>query len=114
MQTRNALAAFSALSHPVRLALFRTLTARAPEGVPAGELATEFDAPPSTMTGHLQTLERAGLVSSQRRSRQVLYALEPKGARELITFLTQECCGGRPDLCGPYQGLDGALSEIET
>lgn len=114
MQTRDALAAFSALSHPVRLALFRELTSRAPNGVPAGELATEFGAPPSTMTGHLQTLARAGLVRSQRRSQQILYALEPKGARELITFLTQQCCGGRPDLCGPYQGLTATLEEIET
>ena len=98
MSSRIALSGFSALSHPVRLALFQTLCQRAPERVAAGELADGFDVPPSTMTGHLQALERAGLIRSQRRSRFMLYSLDHEGTRQFLKFLVKDCCGDQPDL----------------
>lgn len=97
---RDALAGFAALSHPVRLALFRTLCDRAPERASAGELAQDFDIPPSTMTGHLQALERANLIRAERRSRFMLYSLDPDGTRALVRYLVDVCCQGRPDLTG--------------
>jgi len=100
MKARNALAGFAALAHPVRLALFRALCDQAPERASAGELAQGFDIPPSTMTGHLQALERAGLIRAERRSRFMLYSLNPAGTRELVSFLVDECCHNRPDLIG--------------
>ena len=99
METRLALAGFSALSHPVRLGLFRALVRCAPDGVAAGELAEQFDTPPSTMTGHLQTLERAGLIRSERRSRRIIYALDPDGTRALVDFVIEDCCDNRAELC---------------
>ncbi|MBO6795583.1 metalloregulator ArsR/SmtB family transcription factor [Maricaulis sp.] len=98
MTDRLSISGFSALSHPVRLALFRTLCQRAPDTVSAGELASGFDIPPSTMTGHLQALERAGLIRSQRRSRFMLYSLDHDGTRQFLTFLLKDCCGDQPDL----------------
>ncbi len=100
MSARDALSAFAALSHPVRLALFRKLCDQAPERASAGELANGFDVPPSTMTGHLQTLERAGLIKVERRSRFMLYSLNPDGTRKLVRYLVDECCHTRPELTG--------------
>ncbi len=100
MTACNALAGFAALAHPVRLALFRRLCDQAPERASAGELAHGFDIPPSTMTGHLQALGRAGLIKAERRSRFMLYSLNPTGTRELVNFLVDECCQNRPDLVG--------------
>jgi DNA-binding transcriptional ArsR family regulator len=107
----SALDAFAALSHPARLDVFRLLTARAPRGVPAGELAALFSLPPSTMTGHLQRLERAGLIASERRSKQIRYALNVEGARRLVAFLVEDCCGGRPEICGPLSADADELTE---
>ncbi len=107
MTARHAVASFAALSHPVRLALFRELCARAPGSVPAGELADGFDVPPSTMTGHLQALERAGLIRAERRSRFMLYSLDTTGARELVQFLLQDCFDKQAEICDPdFQSED--------
>ena len=103
MTPRNAIIAFSALAHPVRLALFQKISSLAPAGAPAGELAQEFDIPPSTMTGHLQALERAGLIRAERRSRFMLYSLNLEGARQMVSFLIFECCGDKARL---LDGLD--------
>jgi ArsR family transcriptional regulator, arsenate/arsenite/antimonite-responsive transcriptional repressor len=100
MSDRLAIAGFSALSHPVRLALFKALCERSPERIAAGDLAHGFDVPPSTMTGHLQALERAGLVRSERRSRFMLYSVDAEGTRRLVDFLLADCCDGRADLIG--------------
>ena len=95
MSSLQALAGYSALAHPLRLALFRELSARAPLSAPAGELATKLGTPPSTMTGHLQTLERAGLIKAKRRARYRLYSLDPTGVQYLIEYLTSDGLGGR-------------------
>jgi len=100
MDDHDALDAFSALGHATRLAIFRTLSREAPKALPAGALAEATGTPPSTLTSHLQHLERAGLIGSTRRSRQILYSLDIAGARDLVDFLTRDCCGGRPDICG--------------
>ena len=112
MTNRLNISGFSALSHPVRLALFQTLCQRAPDTVSAGELASGFDIPPSTMTGHLQALERAGLIRSQRRSRFMLYSLDHEGTRQFLKFLIQDCCGDQPELVQGIAGAaEGALQE---
>ena len=108
MTNRLNISGFSALSHPVRLELFQTLCERAPDCVSAGELASGFDVPPSTMTGHLQALERAGLIRSQRRSRFMLYSLDREGTRHFLKFLLQDCIGDQPDL------IDGILVNDTT
>jgi DNA-binding transcriptional ArsR family regulator len=100
MNEETALDAFAALSHPVRLAVFRRLAREAPDGVTAGRLATLAGAAPSSMTAHLGKLVAAGLVTRERRSREIWYALDMTAARDLVGFLTEDCCGGRPELCG--------------
>ena len=78
----------------------RLLSAAGPTGLPAGEIADRLDLPGSTTSFHLSALERAGLTQSTRQGRQIVHAVRIIALRELIGFLSETCCGGRPELCG--------------
>jgi DNA-binding transcriptional ArsR family regulator len=100
MQAKGAVAAFAALGQEHRLEVFRMLMVAGPAGLRAGEIAARLGTPASSLSGHLATLERAGLLQSWRVQRSIYYAVDVAGTRELVTFLTRDCCGGRPELCG--------------
>lgn len=100
MDAKQALAALAALAQDTRLAVFRRLVREGPDGLPAGRLANETGVAPATLSFHLAQLERAGLLSARRRSRQIYYAIDLAGTRALLSFLTEDCCQGRPDICG--------------
>jgi len=53
----------------------------------------------------LSALEGAGLISATRQGRQIIYAVRIVALRELLVFLTEACCGGRPELCGDIAEL---------
>jgi arsenate reductase len=100
MEISDAAAAFGALSQDTRLELMRVLIAEGPTGLPAGELAARLSVPSSTLSFHLAALERAGLTHSTRQGRQIVHAVRIAGVRQLLAFLTEACCAGRPELCG--------------
>ena len=89
-----------ALAHETRLAVFRSVVHAGPEGLPAGTIATRLRVTPSTLSHHLAVLERAGLLVSRRLRRQIFYSCAYAGIRNLLDFLTNDCCRGHPDLCG--------------
>lgn len=95
-----AVDALAALAHETRLMVFRMLVKAGPDGMIAGAIAERCAVPPSTMSHHLATLERAGLVQSERESRLVHYRADFAGMRRLMTFLMQDCCQGAPEMCG--------------
>ncbi|WMT89327.1 metalloregulator ArsR/SmtB family transcription factor [Pelagibacterium sp. H642] len=101
MEQTAAIDVFAALSQPTRLDAFRLLMTHEPEGLPAGEIARRLDIPQNTMSTHLAILSRAGLIESQRHSRSIVYRAVVDRVRELASFLVQDCCGGRPELCEP-------------
>jgi protein-tyrosine-phosphatase/DNA-binding transcriptional ArsR family regulator len=105
MDENNAMEGLGSLAQPTRLATFRRLLAAHPGSLPAGELARACDAPHNTMSAHLGVLTRAGLVHAERDGRTVNYRADVKAFRGLITFLTRDCCNGRPDLCGDIARL---------
>ncbi|MGG5809145.1 ArsR/SmtB family transcription factor [Falsiroseomonas sp. CW058] len=107
MDETSAVEALGALAQETRLRAFRLLIRQGAEGLPAGEVARRLGAPHNTMSTHLAILVRAGLVASRRESRQVIYAVEAGGVRDLIGFLVEECCGGRPEACAPL--IEAAL-----
>jgi ArsR family transcriptional regulator, arsenate/arsenite/antimonite-responsive transcriptional repressor / arsenate reductase (thioredoxin) len=114
MEEMDAAAGFSVLSQPTRLRLVRLLASRGATGLPAGELAAALRVAPSTLSFHLNALEQADLIQSTRQGRQIIYAVRFHGLRQLLSFLTDTCCGGRPDLCGDIarllpDDLDGAV-----
>jgi ArsR family transcriptional regulator len=100
MEEKRAIKAFAALAQEHRLRVFRLLVRHAPHGLPAGQIAVQVGVPASTMSTHLAQLERVGLLRSWREQRRILYAVDTEGIRQVVTFLTEECCGGRPELCG--------------
>ena len=95
-----AVDALGALAHETRLSVFRMLVKAGPEGMIAGAIAEHQGVPPSTMSHHLATLERAGLVESERESRLIHYRADYPGMRRLLLFLMQDCCQGAPEMCG--------------
>lgn len=95
-----AVDALGALAHETRLAVFRMLVKAGPDGMIAGAIAERQGVPPSTMSHHLATLERAGLVLSERESRLIHYRANYPGMRRLLMFLMQDCCQGAPEMCG--------------
>ena len=101
MQISDAVLKLSALSHTSRLEVFRLLVRHGDQGLSAGEIAEQMEIQPNTLSFHLKELCRANLVQSQRHGRQIIYSLELAGMRDLMDFLTEDCCQGHPELCRP-------------
>jgi ArsR family transcriptional regulator, arsenate/arsenite/antimonite-responsive transcriptional repressor len=93
MQPIQAVAALSALGQETRLALFRLLVERGPDGLPAGTIAERLGIPPSSLTFHLQHLHRARLITQRRLHRQLIYAADYAAMNGLVLYLTDNCCG---------------------
>ena len=100
MAASHALAALAALGQPTRLAIFRLLVKKEPEGLSAGALADAIGCPHNTLSTHVAILVRAGLVNGRREGRTITYCADAAGTRALIAFLVNDCCNGRPELCG--------------
>jgi ArsR family transcriptional regulator, arsenate/arsenite/antimonite-responsive transcriptional repressor len=100
MELGHAVTSFAALGHETRLQIVRHLVQEGPNGLSAGAISERLEVVASTLSFHLKELERAGLLTSWRRQRQIFYAADFEGLRRLLTFLTDDCCGGRPEICG--------------
>ena len=101
MKKSRVIAALGALAQETRLDIFRLLVQKGPEGLPAGELGARLGQPSPTMSFHLNQLRFAGLVSSRRESRSIIYSANFRAMTDLLGYLTENCCGGRPELCAP-------------
>ncbi len=111
MDDSKAIEALTALAQATRLSVFRQLVAAHPDAVPAGEIARRCAVPHNTMSNHLAVLARAGLLSVSRESRSMLYRADLEGFRELVAFLTRDCCRGRPEICAPlFEQLEADCS----
>ena len=99
MDATEVVTALGAIAHEHRLAVYRMLVERGPDGLPAGAIAERLGLPPSSLTFHLQQLLHAGLVTQRRLSRQLIYAADFNVMNALMAFLTENCCGGAA--CAP-------------
>lgn len=104
MEISTAVDRLSALAQETRLAVFRLLVRAVPGGMPAGAIADSLDVAPATLSFHLAQLERTGLLTSSRRSRHIIYAVDYEGMRQLLAFLTEDCCQGHPEICSDLFG----------
>ena len=93
MDNPQTVQALAALAHETRLALYRMLVERGPDGLPAGVIAERLAVPPSSLTFHVQHLHRAGLITQRRVGRQLIYAADYAAMNGLIATLTENCCG---------------------
>lgn len=113
MNDEKAVAALSALAHADRLAAFRMLVRAGPNGMASGEIAEALSIPPTRMSFHLATLDRSGLLRSWRDGRRILYAASYDDTRQLLAFLTEDCCSGNPEICGEVgKTLSSCAKEI--
>lgn len=101
MNRGQALSAFAALSQDTRLSIVRLLVRAGPEGVTAGGIADEVGVSASNLSFHLKELQHARLVEARREARSIIYSADYAALRGLIDFLMKDCCGGRPEICGP-------------
>ena len=100
MDETKIVASLAALAHQHRLRIFRLLVKQGPSGMPAGEIAVRVGIGATNTSFHLKELDRAGLLRATRQGRFVRYAIDVDGMRRLLIYLTEECCQGRPELCG--------------
>jgi ArsR family transcriptional regulator len=100
MKAKDVIEALGALAHEHRLAVYRLLVERGPEGVPAGHIATRLKLAPSSLTFHLQALQRAGLINQRRESRQLIYSADFDAMNDVVGYLTENCCAGSGE-CAP-------------
>ena len=108
MEIEHSIVAFAALAQSTRLDVFRLLVKHEPEGLAAGDIARELAVPQNTMSAHLAILARAGLVTSERQSRSIIYRANLAAFRNLTAFMVEDCCGGRAELCAPVAGCKPA------
>lgn len=99
MESRTAIAALAGLAQETRLEIYRLLVEAGLEGVPAGAIAKRLDLPLATLSFHLNTLRQAGLVEFRRESRSLIYRANFEAMNDLIAYLTENCCGGRKEMC---------------
>lgn len=99
MNSKAAIMALESLAQETRLSIFKLLVRKGPNGLPAGEIALALEVPGPTLSFHLAHLTRAGLLSCRRESRSLIYSVHFEGMRDLLQFLTKDCCQGRPEFC---------------
>jgi len=103
MKESQVIEALSALSHETRLRIVRHLVVRGDDGDPAGAIGQAVDATPSKITFHISALERAGLVSSEKVSRQIIYRIKFDQIGQLLDYLMRDCCNSNAQVlacCG--------------
>ena len=93
MDSSQTVQALGALAHETRLALYRMLVERGPDGLPAGVIAERLGLQPSSLTFHVQHLHRAGLLTQRRLGRQLIYAADFSVMNGLVGYLTENCRG---------------------
>jgi ArsR family transcriptional regulator, arsenate/arsenite/antimonite-responsive transcriptional repressor len=83
---------FSAMGTEPRLRIMQLLLSAHPDGMVAGDVGTELDIPPSTLSHHLDKLKNEGLVRVRRDGTFLWYSADTDALRELLGFLYAECC----------------------
>ena len=113
MEQDTAIDVFAALAQPTRLSAFRLLVKAGPAGLPALEIARRLEVVPSTLSGHLATLRRSGVVTATRHRKEIHYAADLAAVNALVVFLLAECCDGQIENCRDILSLLDLESSAE-
>lgn len=113
MESKDAVASLSALGHEGRLAIFRLLVKAGPGGVAAGEIARRLDSLPNTLSANLNVLSHAGLITSRREGRSILYSADFAAMSALLGFLMANCCDGAPEICAPLGDIVAKVADCD-
>jgi DNA-binding transcriptional ArsR family regulator len=101
MKTDVAVVRLAALAQKSRLAVFRHLVQVGPRGACPGDIARSLDMSASTLSFHLKALTHAGLIEAEQSGRSITYRADFDAMRQLVDYLTENCCGGDASLCAP-------------
>jgi ArsR family transcriptional regulator, arsenate/arsenite/antimonite-responsive transcriptional repressor len=75
-----------------RLRIMRLLLSAHPDGMVVGNVGSELDIAPSTLSHHLEKLKHEGLVGVRREGTYLWYSASTEALEELLGFLYAECC----------------------
>jgi ArsR family transcriptional regulator len=104
MKSKDVVEALAALAQESRLALFRLLVKRGPDGYTPTQLGEKLDVPGPTLSFHLKELQRAGLIEARREGRFLFYSPNFPRMNQLLGFLTENCCVLADKECSPACG----------
>lgn len=96
MNSKTAIARLTSLAHETRLAIFRLLVEKGPNGLCVGDIQTKLRVAPATLSFHLKELTHAGMVNARPEGRFIYYSPNLKAINALVSYLTENCCGGEP------------------
>lgn len=99
MKSIDVVKALSALAQESRLAVFRLLVKRGPNGFTPSVIAEKLDIAAPTLSFHLKELQNAGLVTVGREGRFLFYSTRFDRMKGLVRFLTDECCSQADEAC---------------
>jgi DNA-binding transcriptional ArsR family regulator len=105
MESETAVKRLSAIAQESRLDVFRLLVKAGPEGMAAGDIAHKLKTAANTLSAQLLVLSNAGLIRARRDGRSIIYAIHFDAMRDLLVFLTEDCCGGRAEMCAPLADI---------
>ena len=105
MEEAAAIKALNAISQETRVRIVRYLIGCGDEGSAAGDIGKEVGAEGSRASFHLSNLENAGVVTSERQSRKIIYRVDRKLIGQVISFLLNDCCDSHPDVVACCIGI---------
>jgi DNA-binding transcriptional ArsR family regulator len=83
---------FAAMGAEPRLRVVRLLLEAHPKGLIAGDLSSELEISPSTLSHHLDRLKREDVVMVRREGTFLWYTANTEALERLLRFLFAECC----------------------
>jgi ArsR family transcriptional regulator len=92
MKVERAAKQLEALGNPTRLQVYRLLVRAGEAGLPVGKVQSRLKLPASTLSHHLHRLILTGLVGQERQGTTLICRANYPSMRELLGFLTDECC----------------------
>jgi ArsR family transcriptional regulator, arsenate/arsenite/antimonite-responsive transcriptional repressor len=108
MKLSDVVTGLAALAQESRLAVFRLLVKRGPEGYTPGQLSEKLEVPGPTLSFHLKELQRASLIEARRKGRFLYYSPNFSRMNQLVGFLTENCCVLADKDCGPACAVPAA------
>ena len=106
MNESQVIKALAALSQETRLRILRYLVTKGATGASAGEIGQAVDASSSRSSFHLSALSRAGLITSTRKSRNIIYRVDFGAVGAMIGYLVKDCCKSHADVIACCTDID--------
>ena len=91
---QEAVDALAALGNRTRLRIFKLLVRAGRDGTNVGSVQRLLSVPATTLAHHLGALTDAGLVTQERRGREVICTANYKAVNEVLEYVRGECCAG--------------------